>query len=308
MIVERVRGRSSARRFPVASARGTVYLTGLQWELWRQTTAWRHHHRGLITLTRLQVMTRSSRGRCWHALARLRQLGLIGFRAWPVMDPAGELVHAAGTALGEVRPRRPSPGCRGQLLVWQPRGARLARSLRWTDPAAIDSTSTPYGRYLSREGLSTAAARQPHRWCPPGTGGCGARAGPRRGHAAPRALWSHCPVGHRVRLQRRSWTVAAALLTWRGEGWCRRCRAGTVETIELPHPVLARPFSVSELVDPAVFERRRQAAAELIIARRLRADRADRYRVDYLEPDRERVSPAGDGRIGPADLPWLRRP
>ena len=100
----------------------------------------------------------------------------------------------------------------------------------------------------------------------------------------------------------------AEILTWRGEGWCRRCRSGTVESIELPHPVLARPLSAAELAEPAIFDRRRQAAAELIAARTVKpGDRLDRYRIDYLEPDRERI-PARPDRVDPGDLTaWLRR-
>lgn len=100
----------------------------------------------------------------------------------------------------------------------------------------------------------------------------------------------------------------AEILTWRGEGWCRRCRSGTVESIELPHPVLARSLSPAELAEPALFDRRRQAAAELVAARTVRpGGRLDRYRIDYLEPDRQRV-PAVPVKVVTGDFPaWLRR-
>jgi len=66
-------------------------------------------------------------------------------------------------------------------------------------------------------------------------------------------------------------------------------------------------LSAEELADPAVFDRRRRAAAELLAGGNIRPDRAGRYRVDYLT-DGPRLPPGGD-RVRTADLPpWISRP
>lgn len=282
-------GRSNALRLPVRAPRGVVYLTGLQWTLWwilsRPRRSWTH---GDLTLERLSQLTGSSRGRCWHALTRLRSLELVSWRAWPAMPTEPDR-----------RPRRFSPGCRGRLLVWIPAASRAARrgALGAIRHGAIDSVSGTYGAYASARGASVAwLARHPQPgrlriWPPlerPPT--------PRR--RPPRVVYGRCPVGHAVRLGRRTWIEGppwAPSIAARFVGRCRRCDAVVVDgfELELPPPPPRGP-SPAELADPAVLERRRRLAAELLADPSTSVALRERIRRDYLEPpgpDSDRYRP-----------------
>lgn len=296
-------GRSNAWRFPVEGPAGrTLYLTGLQWQLY-----WTVRHlrdfRGQWTLARFSELTGSSRGRCWHALARLRSLDLIGFRAWPVMerDP-------------DRTPRRYSPGRLGRLLLWLPRRLQLARgparagSPAGSHPTRIDSVSTPSGRFLTRDGLSRAFARDPDRWRPPGPGS-DAGTGPRRGRP-PRVLWSRCPAGHRVHLQRRTWTVRRATVSGVFEGRCGRCGQDSREAIELRRLDPARPLTPAEVADPGLFAGRAAAAAAVVAAEAGPLELREVLHRDYLDPERPRAAlrpgPQPAGRLAAAWAETLR--
>lgn len=271
-------GRSNALRWPVQAPRGRVHLTGLQWQLWwllsRPRRTWMH---GDVTLARLSTLTGSSRGRCWHAMSRLRSLELVSWRAYPVM----ELVP-------DRRPRRWSPGRRGRLLVWIPapaRRARLTAAAGLRGHTGNDSVSGPFGAYIAREGLTAALRRRlgSRRLAELSTYGGTARR-PWRG--PPRVLYARCPAGHRLRIGRRSWGLGpdwAPSVTARFEGPCRRCGSTVVEEIRVElAPPLPRGLSAGELADPALL------AARIDSARRLAAGELhpavrERLRRDYLE-------------------------
>lgn len=287
-------GRSNALRMPVAAPRGTVYLTGLQWTIWwlltRPRRQWSH---GDMTLAKLADLTGSSRGRCWHALTRLRSLELVSWRAWPAM-PLTEPPH---------RQRRTSPGCRGRLLVWIPPRAQAARtaSLRAFRLGQNDSLSGTYGAYASARGAADAwRARRTgrRRDLAPRLD----RPTPRRG--PPRVVYGRCPVGHTVRLGRRSWIEGPE---WRPSitatfiGTCRRCHALVSDGFELelpPEP--GRGPSPAELADPATLERRRKLAAELLADPMTAPSLRERIRRDYVErpPDAPPWRPAAPESTG----------
>ncbi len=280
-------GRSNALRWSVNAPRGPVYLTGLQWSLWwllsRPRRSWSH---GDLTLTKLSTLTGSSRGRCWHALSRLRSLELVSWRAWPAMplDP-------------ERRPRRYSPGCRGRLLVWIPkaaRDARLAGPPGGPRRTPIDSVSGPFGTYLAREGLEAAWRRRksgagarpsrPSAW-PDYPGDADTARRPRRG--PPRVLYARCPSGHRLRAGRRSWIEGpswAPSLSARFEGRCRLCAADVVElvTVTLPPPP-PRGLSDAELTDPATLAGRIDSARRLLDDPSLHPAVREQLRRDYTD-------------------------
>lgn len=264
----------NALRWPVATPAGTRYLSSGQRAT--LTLVRLRLRRGPATLDELARLTGTgSRGRLWQRLDRLRSLGLIGFRA----ASPGRIRATPCERHGATPDRcRHSPGRgHGRLLVWIPRAARrLGPRPRWRN----DSVSTPFGGFLTREGLAAATTRGGG---PPGSGGRGALAGPRRG--PPRVLYGRCPAGHRCRLGRRSLTGSELALVAAFRGSCRRCGRRVAELVTIRwQPPAARPLSPAELEDPAVLEDRRRRAAELV------ADPATPWRLrvqltrDYLEP------------------------
>lgn len=271
--------RSNALRWPAQAPRGRVYLTGLQWHLWwllsRPRRTWTH---GDVTLSKLSSLTGSSRGRCWHALTRLRSLELVSWRPWPEM----ELVP-------ERRPRRYSPGRRGRLLVWIPRAAqraRLSAAAGLRRPTSNDSVSGPFGAWIAREGLAAALRRRlgSRRLGNLSTaGGFGAR--PWRG--PPRVLYALCPAGHRLRIGRRSWALGpdwAPSIGVRFEGPCRTCGADVVEdvAVELAPPV-PRGLSAAELADPALLAARIDSARRELARVALHPAVREQLRRDYVD-------------------------
>jgi hypothetical protein len=198
--------------------------------------------RGDRTLEEIgRVLGITSRGQVSRELRRLRHLELIGYRAWR--------------------------GSRGRHRIWLGRGAaRLRRAARErAQHGANDSLSTPFGGFISRQGLEAAARRS---GSPLLAGRAAARDGPRRGGDPPRQLYATCPAGHSTRLGRRSWTRAPGVGTLRAvwTGICRRCDGRPVqETLELEvRPPEPRPPSPAELADPGLLEQRRRLAAELV--------------------------------------------
>ena len=123
--------------------------------------------------------------------------------------------------------RRSTRGRFGRTLVWRVGKSRALaeRAARSASPERTGNvaTSTPFGGYLSREALASAA-------------GDGRRAfGSARRLAPPRLLYARCPAGHRVRLTRwqlrRSPDGSRVDGTWKG--WCRRCAAFHAEQLTI---------------------------------------------------------------------------
>lgn len=129
--------------------------------------------------------------------------------------------------------RRSRPGRGHRTVVWRIGKTRalIERARRASaEHSGNVATSTPFGGYLSREGLAAA-------------GGTLRRgAGSARRLTPPRLLYARCPAGHRVRLARwnlrRSPDGRRADGTW--TGWCRRCAAPTSTSLTMQLPGDAR--------------------------------------------------------------------
>jgi hypothetical protein len=271
---------SGALRWPVPAPRGVVWLSTRERVLLILLA--RRALRGPVTTTRLAELTGNpSRGQVWNEAARLRQLGLVGFRAYPVMERTGRDRARLG---GQ---RRPSPGSRGRLLVWVPKAARVAarRAIddahRWRDAVRIALTST---RFPGFEGKARAeawwGARLRRSGSPPG-----GRAGPRRGRRPPVAVTARCPAGHRTAAGRWSWREGPPAWVAEYVGRCRPCGVDVRETltVELP-PEPARPDSPAESADASVRARRAAIAAEILAeqGRDLPLGQRVRLERDYL--------------------------
>lgn len=278
---------SSALRWAVPAPRGIVWLSTDQ-----RLTLFVTRHQALVgpvTTGRLaELLGAPSRGQVWNRMARLRQLGLIGFRAHPVMERIGRDRRRLG---GQ---RRPSPGRDGRLLVWIPKTARIAYrralddSLTWRAAVRNALTSTHYMGFTGPERAADwwrgrlARGGNPPDPRPPGGGPAGGR---RR--RPPIAIRAHCPAGHLTAAGRTSWTEGPP--TWSAEyrGRCRTCAADVLEriTIKVP-PAPARPDSPAELADPGLRARRAIVARSVltdppgirVLAQRIRLER------DYLAP------------------------
>lgn len=289
---------SNALRWPVKAPRGTVYLTSLQWALWWYLRRPKSTRRGRVTLEQLSGITGSSRGRVWHALARLRSLELLGWRAWPAMPVDSERKWHGQL----VKVRRQSPGCRGHLLVWIPtktaHAFRDALASRQRTP--IDSVSGSYGAYVSARGTRGAVDAWTQRRNPPAASDRRARDGPHRGRP-PAVVYARCPAGHSTRLGRTSWIEGPPwdpYLEARFVGACRRCGAGVVESIELrlPAPPPRGP-SAGELAEPELRDRRRAAALALLEDPSTPRVLVERIRRDYLEPPADLARPDGSDQV-----------
>lgn len=207
-----------------------------------------------------------SRGRVHSELRRLRQLEILGTYA--------------------IRGRH------GRTFLWIPRHTRtLAKSLAGRRlPRGNDSASTPSGTYLSRQGLeqSFRSDGMRHRGAAP------PRAPRRRSgrRTPPRYLWGSCPVGHRVRLIRWSWTLSPSetVLEGRWGAACPSCGREAVEHVMAIYRPDPRPASPDELADPARLEARRRQAAEYLADPGLNPDVRARLAIDY---SRDREGPGG---------------
>ena len=276
---------SGALRWPVPGPRGVVWLSVRELSaLVVCRTA--HLLRGRVTTARLAELTGNpSRGQTWNEMARLRQQGLIGFRAYPVMERDGRDRARLG---GQ---RRPSPGSNGRLLVWIPKAARIAyrRAIddahRWREAVRIDLTPTRFPGFSGRaRAESWWRARLARGGSPPG-----GPAGPRRGRRPPIAVTAHCPAGHRTTTGRWSWREGPPAWVAEYVGRCRPCGVDVRETltVELP-PEPARPDSPAESADAAVRARRAAIAAEILAeqGRDLPLGQRVRLERDYLSPPR----------------------
>lgn len=275
---------SPALRWAVPAPRGVVWLSTdqrMQLYVIRAQVGV-----GPTTTGRLAVLLdRPSRGQVWNQLARLRQLGLIGFRAYPVMERTGRERARGGT-------RRPSPGRSGRLLVWIPKAARIAHraalddSLRWRDAVRNALTSTYYIGFSSPDRASEWWRARLQRGGPLLPGRAAARDGPRRGRRPPVAVSAHCPAGHRIAATRTSWREGPPAWVAEYRGRCRPCGADVIERIVVELPAApGRPNSPAELVDPGLRPRRAIVARAVLteppgirkLAQRIRLER------DYLD-------------------------
>lgn len=275
--------RSPALAWRVTTAAGDTWqLSGLQRAalLYLSTSA--RHGRHTATVTELGLALGCGRGSASKILRRLRSLSLIGAP-------------------------RPNRGRRGGFTFWMPRPGSVRadaarRRQRWPT-FANDSTPTPFGGYLTREGMRRAwrAAGGDRSGDPP------AAAGPRRGPLAgprargrpwpPRYVDLACPLdGGRIRLVRSGSRVAASGdLAAAYAAPCPRCRRPVAVSVVLVRPdsgpVLAGTVAGGIIGPPAVDaaadsppSRRSQlaAAAVAVIPELTNAGQVDRLRIDHL--------------------------
>ena len=229
------------------------------------------HPNGRGTSAQLAELTGDpSRGNLHNNLARLRQLGLIGYAAvrgrtgyvrwWAWFSSAA---HRLGIATAAVR-RRVLSG--------------------------INVSTPPSGMYCSRSRIASAA---PTSGYPPGSPGIGGLAGPRRGRRPPRILYGHCPNGHPVRTGRWShdWDPRTGIGSAVYRGGCQRCGLAVRDelTWQLPHPVYVTYQGDGALPDPSTAARRRLLAAAITRDYPELTGTASRYLAD----DRSRPEQAG---------------
>jgi len=198
----------------------------------------RHGPRTLEELAKL--VDNPSRGRVHGELRRLRQLELVGTYG--------------------------KRGRHGRTYLWIPRTTRaLARSLAGARfPRRNDSPSTPSGTYLGAEWFVAAFETGRIRY----RGGAPPRTPRRRDgrRSVPQFLWSTCPIGHRVRLCRLSFSLSRTGETLEGR-WSATCRCGRVaaEHVMARAPqVPGRSLSASEVADPELRARYVRQAARFI--------------------------------------------
>jgi len=211
-----------------------------------------------------------NRGRTSDRLARLRMLGLVGYEG-----------HR---------------GRAGWIRIWIAGGLHRGPSTRAYRARSVgnDSTSSPSGRFLTRErGLEAAWTRRTGG--PPGAGGARtAGVGPQRGRRPPRKLYTRCPAGHRALVDLTSWRAGYLALQAEWRGTCRRCGLAVHERVDLRLVPERRPLSGDELADPGVRRRRELEAARLIADPSTPYELRERLIADY--------GPLDSG-TGPAALP-----
>jgi hypothetical protein len=181
------------------------------------------HRTKRATLRELaRLVNASSPGRLADQLARLRELGLVGYTA-----QRGRL----GSTRWWFHPKM---------------RAGIARAPRRRHRLPVNDSISPYGGFLTRATYAREAAAASSSGSPPGPPGRFRRTGPRRGRP-PRILYGHCPSGHLARTGRRSWSEYRGALHGEYRGRCGRCRATFTETIDvaasaqLALPVLRGP-------------------------------------------------------------------
>lgn len=219
---------SNALRWPVMGPGGRVFLSTGQRTLLSVLRASRRRRATLDELTAWSGGV--SRGRTADRLARLRELGLIGYSA-----------------------QRGRLGCTRWWFGRLRRG--IATAIRRARQGALNDSVPPSGGYVS---LRAYARRSPVdlgiRGHPPGAGRTRAGVGPRRGRP-PRILYGHCPAGHSTRIGRWSWMTSVGRLEATYRGRCRRCSAALVETLSLELPTLEqerqrrRPEAIGSLLE-----------------------------------------------------------
>lgn len=248
--------------------------------------------RGVVTLDELARLSGSyytrgddglevpNRGRTSDRLARLRSLGLVGYQG--------------------------ARGRTGRIRLWIPSGGRpgvSTRAYRSRTIGGVNDSASPPGGYLSRERGVETAWRRARGGGPPGSPGRSGLTGPRRGRRPPRILYAKCPAGHRARIGLAAWKATRSALRAEWSGRCNRCRRMIRESVDLTLIIPGRPPSTGELEDPALLERRRSSAVDLIAGGGLGLELVEQLTRDYLTgsytpPGR----PPGDsaGSPGPA--------
>jgi hypothetical protein len=231
------------------------------------------HPNGRGTAAQLAALTGDpSRGNLHNNLARLRQLGLIGYTAvrgrlgyvrwWAWFSSAA---HRLGIATAAVR-RRVLSG--------------------------INVSTPPSGMYCSRSRYASAAWTGGY---PPGSPGIGGLAGPQRGRRPPRILYGRCANGHQVRTGRWShgWDPRTGIVSAVYLGGCQRCGLPVRDelSLRLPHPVYVTYSGDGLEPDPATTARRRLVAARIARDFPELAGVAGRY----LAAEESRPEPAAAG-------------
>jgi len=231
------------------------------------------------TYERADGATTPNRGRTSDRLARLRMLGLVGYEG-----------HRGRT---------------GWIRVWVAGGLHRGPSTRSYRARSVgnDSTSSPSGRFLTRErGLEAAWTRRTAG--PPGAGGARtAGVGPRRERRPPRKLYTRCPVGHRALVDLTSWRAGYLALQAEWRGACRRCGLAVRERVDLRLTPVPRSWSPAEIADPSVRRRRELEAARLIADPSTPYELRERLTADYGPAEwRDRPAPIRrhPGRAGPS--------
>lgn len=175
--------------------------------------------------------------------------------------------------------RHSRPGRGRRTRVWRIGRTRVLAERARPQATGNVATSTPYGGYLSREGLSV------------GSGAVRSGREAARRLAPPRLVYDRCPAGHRVRLAR--WLARTSpdgsRLDGSWKGWCRRCGA--------PHAVR---LSLELRTDPreSLSDRRRSRVVALAEGR---IDRDTFREAEAADQERARIASAGrvaDG-LGP---------
>lgn len=226
-----------------------------------------HGHGGQCTLTALSRVTgASSPAVTSRQLARLRSLGLVGYRS--TRGRSGYVRWwfgprlRRGVATRAYRPRAASEG----NVVGHPFGDTHTRG------------ATASGRPLAAGGAANAA-----------------RGGPRRGRRPPLYRFGRCPAGHPVKPRRwgpdlghlvRGPDGPERVAEYRGE--CRRCGGvPVVEIVTLAGPIATverRQLSPAELEAPELRAGRELRAARLVAAG-LDGPAVDRIVRDYGRHD-----------------------
>lgn len=291
--------RSPAPAWRVKSSAGDVWrLSGLQRAALLWMTAQAGHGRHRYRVRDLAEAIACNPGTASKILRRLRSLSLIGAR-------------------------RPVRGRYGHVITWLPstvasRRDRDARADRWPT-RGNDSTLTPFGGYLSREGVSRSwrAARSGR---PPGSsgppGGWASGPGPRaRGRPwPPRTVDEPCPsMGHRGQRSRLplAWSQSVGPDTaavWAGR--CPRCRRVHAASLVLARPPERGPTRIGGGAPPGAprldpdQSPTRAAIARAVAPLLERDDQAEELLVRYLGYRRQTERPVLELRP-PLDGPEL---
>lgn len=246
--------------------------------------------RGSVTLEQLARLSGSAytrgddgatvpnRGRTSDRLARLRLLGLVGYKA--------------------------QRGRTGRIRLWISPLGRFGAGTTAYRRRAIgrfnDSTSPP-GGYLTRERGLEASWRRGRGGGPPGAGPTRPVVGPRRGRRPPRILYAKCPAGHPARIGLAAWKATATTLEASWHGSCRRCRRPILEATTLRLELPPRPPSAGELAEPDLRRRRVAAAVDLAAWGGLSLELREQLERDYLAGPLESPGAArdsgGPGRV-----------
>ena len=265
---------SSALRWRVRSPRGPVYLSDGQRSLLFTLHGLGRVKGATTSIDELLRLTAaSSRGRVSDRLARLRQLGLVGYKSQ--RGPAGYVRFWFGrpAVRGGVETR-----ARQKKVVGNDSTYPLSGDVYVCETHRNEADDPP-GPSVASPGYAVKSAdgrgrRLYGRHTPP------------RGVRPPRLIVGHCPNGHKTRSGRWSWrtTASASEATYRGR--CRRCGVEVVEQLQLLRPVavlVSRERTSAETADPDLWRRRVEFARGLVADPTTDPRLAARLRTDYLQ-------------------------